>query len=1105
MKKTGRKLFGIFLSLVMVLGLMPGMSLTAWADDDTVTLDENNIFGNSYLVNGDGDISISTTGDAAVVDKETIRDPSGGGSVIFTSASKQFSKITIHAGTVSDYGIIQGWSTDDDYRTLTWEGIPSSTVTLTCNEGFNIKSVDSIVFTLTEPVNYPLWVGGTQVTSANAADILGDADEGATASYDAENNTLTLNGYTYSGSDVGARYTGTDTLNIVLTGENKITCTGQYGVRSENAGISFSGEGSLDVTAVYFGIHAYSEGNYNAIVISGGTVSATSTAELGSGIYGGDLTISGGTVNATATGYGAEAVYGKNISISGGTFNAYGTGDYSLGMHSEKITITSGINSVIISGTSKALRGKVVNEIYGVAYENIDSSEWNTIYEGEQQDGELENYKKVQFPKPPYTVKLNTNGGTINSGDVTEYYEGTGATLPTDVTRTGYTFDGWYDNENLTGTAVTAISATDTGNKEFWAKWTRNVENLDLDKIKCTIKVGETIQLRPTVTPDDATDKTVIWSSNNTSVATVDNEGVVTGVSAGFAAVTVTATNGTEDTDDDKYIQCRVVVVSESESLAGEWFFKENVLTEELAFPMEPVFKNYEGKAEEQNFPYDNYKMSLGLSVSGTYDGTTYYWLSGNQNGEDVFYFTIGTPEYTGSRIITGINIAGLGTDSEPYAFTPIQVDVKTTNTKPFTLIASASDTVSQIKAKLIDMEDSPYADANTSEIGILYGGTELEDAKSLSDYNIKKDKTIEVVRKTSYSVTFKVVNGSWDDDTTTDKTVTLTGHDGDTLKLAADQIPAVGSKPSDTYKAGNWDVTPSTETAITEATTYTYTYVAKEASVVTKAPKAKTLTYNGQAQELVTAGTATGGEMQYALGNATEATQPYTTSIPAKTDAGTYYVWYKVVGDENHNDTEPKSVTVTIGTNSYAIVADAQDWTKGSSSNLTVTFKGTYADEKTYGKWNKKVLIDGAEISTASYDHKAGSLVIDLKPAYLETLSTGKHTISVTFSDGSASGTFNIKAKSSSGGGSSKPDKKTDNVVTCQMAGYPANYAWNEAAKACQPGYLDNNGVFHPTSSGKKSVVPNTNDKGLMGSVVSLSISMITATVAAFLLKKYQ
>ena len=76
--------------------------------------------------------------------------------------------------------------------------------------------------------------------------------------------------------------------------------------------------------------------------------------------------------------------------------------------------------------------------------------------------------------------------------------------------------------------------------------------------------------------------------------------------------------------------------------------------------------------------------------------------------------------------------------------------------------------------------------------------------------------------------MTFKVVNGSWDDGTATDKTVTLNGLEGDTLKLAANQIPAVGNKPADTYKAGAWDVEPSAEAEITAATTYTYTYAAK-------------------------------------------------------------------------------------------------------------------------------------------------------------------------------------------------------------------------------------------------------------------------------------
>ena len=82
----------------------------------------------------------------------------------------------------------------------------------------------------------------------------------------------------------------------------------------------------------------------------------------------------------------------------------------------------------------------------------------------------------VQWTAPTYTVTLHTNGGTINSGNVTEYTYGVGATLPAadDMTYTGHTFKGWYDNENLTGSPVTAIGGTEMGNKEYWAKWEIN-------------------------------------------------------------------------------------------------------------------------------------------------------------------------------------------------------------------------------------------------------------------------------------------------------------------------------------------------------------------------------------------------------------------------------------------------------------------------------------------------------------------------------------------------------------------------------------------------------------------------------------------------------
>ena len=70
-------------------------------------------------------------------------------------------------------------------------------------------------------------------------------------------------------------------------------------------------------------------------------------------------------------------------------------------------------------------------------------------------------------------------------------------------------------------------------------------------------------------------------------------------------------------------------------------------------------------------------------------------------------------------------------------------------------------------------------------------------------------------------------------------------------------------------------------------------------------------LTYTGQEQALITAGSVTsGGTMQYSL---TE-NGTYSPDIPTGTDAGAYTVWYRVIGDENHNDTAPTSVAVSIG-----------------------------------------------------------------------------------------------------------------------------------------------------------------------------------------------
>ncbi len=84
---------------------------------------------------------------------------------------------------------------------------------------------------------------------------------------------------------------------------------------------------------------------------------------------------------------------------------------------------------------------------------------------------------KAKWELSTYSVTLQMNGGTIASGkEVTGYTYGTGAVLPTadDITREGYRFDGWYADTSFSGSPVTEITGTDTGDKVFYAKWMQN-------------------------------------------------------------------------------------------------------------------------------------------------------------------------------------------------------------------------------------------------------------------------------------------------------------------------------------------------------------------------------------------------------------------------------------------------------------------------------------------------------------------------------------------------------------------------------------------------------------------------------------------------------
>lgn len=73
------------------------------------------------------------------------------------------------------------------------------------------------------------------------------------------------------------------------------------------------------------------------------------------------------------------------------------------------------------------------------------------------------------------------------------------------------------------------------------------------------LKINETASLTAAVEPTGA-DQTIVWSSNNSSIADVDQNGTITAKAAGDAIITATATNGTDDTTDDQTAMCAVHV-----------------------------------------------------------------------------------------------------------------------------------------------------------------------------------------------------------------------------------------------------------------------------------------------------------------------------------------------------------------------------------------------------------------------------------------------------------------------------------------------------------------------------------------------------------------
>ncbi|WP_081674497.1 Ig-like domain-containing protein [Butyrivibrio sp. VCD2006] len=992
MKLKTKRLLGILLSLALMLGLMQGMSLTAYAassgsnggfnwtlDDDgkmtvtgsgalpeyfindngnikSIVFDENcQVSGlaqdSIYWANNATEIIINSTADLTIAGSAIWYSSSGGDPVSITinapkvtiAGSESFfaydrqlnitvntNELIVYNGTMSYLGQWNNSNNSFAYPANSTVYIPAGYV---FTESFMQREYDEMVQHGNEDMfwqmngerleqgrdyTYNAEASSVALTSENAGTVFGGAQTSSSNAYTAAHNHSFT--YSASGATITATCGGTGICDItegltltisaptgdlttdgtktfpatLSTGYNTTAFPGTYAITYTKDGAEFTGTPT-------------EAGEYTASVTVG-----TATANVSYTVYASKDTQTITASDVTAT-YGDT---GKKIEASttgdGGLSYAVKSGDAVTVDASGNLTIVKAGSAVITVTAAETdtytQATKDVNVTVNTKAMTVSAEDVNVTVDG-QPHGITVN---VTDPATGYTIKYGTEAGsyTLDAsptqtevGEKAVYYQ---------VTADNYT--------TYTGSAKVTVSAKQTQ--------TITAENV-------TAAYGDTGKSIEASTSGDGTLSYAVKSGD--AVTVNETTGALTIVKAGSAVITVTAS------ETDTYAQATkevTVTINKANAVAATvtannrtYDGTEKSLVTVTGEPMGDTMYYALGE-NSTTAPADNlYTTSIPAKTDA---GTYYVWYmaKGDSNHSDsvpvVVTVTIEkksiadatvtldkeTLEYTGSEqtvSVTGVKIGDTalvaGTDYEVEGTTKAtdagEYTVKVNGKGNYTNSATADwkiladDEISYtVTFKVVNgsWNDGTAADRTVQLSGVASEALKLSADKiptvgskpaagykegswdvvpsaetAITEdvtytYTYAKEETVDTV---SHTVTFKVVNGSWNDGTAADRTVQLSGVASEALKLSADKIPTVGSKPADGYKEGSWDVVPSAETAITEDVTYTYTYAVTETKIDVKVEEKEdtpAMTVDGLTKELV--GNVATEEEQAAINN---------------------------------------------------------------------------------------------------------------------------------------------------------------------------------------------------------------------------------------------
>ena len=811
-----------------------------------------------------------------------------------------------------------------------------------------------------DPVSYMAWNGTTLVEKTS--------DDACTDYTVVTADTTTFEDgkwYVVSNSvTVSSRITVTGTVNLILCDGATLTASKGITVNSGNtiniyAQIGGTGElnagSDLNVASIGGGARGASSGTVN---IHGGKITATGgtsasgiggALEGGNGevnIYSGEVTARGKNYAAGIGGYSGKS--GGTVSIYGGTVNAsgsqYGTTGIGIGgtnpgncvvhIYGGEVTATSEKAAAGIQGTV-TIDGGTVTATGGVS----DS---------------ISSFGEETYSSNGISGTVTINGGTVSA---------TGGNVTGEITNFGgniYACNGIGGTVTINGGTVTATGGSHTGNFENYRGTTVKEKGFGGS---LTLGTGMYLYGGTSANPEsnlsnyragagDYTGDRYVYMTVNNVVPHIHS---FTYTADG---ATVTATCGAEGCD-----------------------LTSNPTLTIVAPTLTTYGQTGEGISEKATLDgLDAFNSATDLTVAASdikYYGVEEYEIEGHtykKQGDELAQVPTAAGEY-----VAGLTLS----------------NVKTSETETGDVIARVWYTIAPASISSVTVTDitAPVAtealdtEAATSTANVTLGAVTWNPTTTPAAYATQYTATVIATAAANYAFADTVtatVNG---------QAATVTKNDGGTLTIAytfektaltpvtitatdkkadwsADgiAIPVEGmftitegagaatytvtnGTGEGTYDAqtGKLTVTKCGTFTVKVSTAATDTYAAGAETTATLTVNkvdstaatvtANTLIYTGSAQALVTVtGEATGGTMQYALGTKDAATEEYTPSIPTGTDAGTYYVWCKAVGDETHTDSEAKCIAVTISSESSGGSGGSSSSGGGSSTPSTPT-----------------------------------------------------------------------------------------------------------------------------------------------------------------------